>query len=974
MGPPGLWAELRRNGVASQLSGPAVERLLENKKVAVDGAVWLYEAQLQQDLRQAFHPTEATLKVVFERCVRWLRKGVLPVIVLEGSGGGRSQRFFSRGRGGLGLAFAGHARLRELLHSLGVPSVDAEGEAEATCAALVSCGACDYVATSDCDALLFGATSVVKGLDLRTDGPSQCELWEAATVQKTLGLDRGALIAAAFLIGCDYDCRSQATPSSLPSQSRRQLAREGSGVRGLGPRQALSAARELRVAGRDDALRALGDMLAGRREEDAASQVARDTPRCIGCQRCGHGNVRKACHGAKGCKECGTTTGCLPRIAEGARCECKHCTSAAAVGGEEKVAAARAMNRVQSLIEVEPGCVDGFSAVVQQYTRQAYIPSNLPGQFAWKGIDGVLASQLLSRFVKSEKVPGKLEPLLLEWTLRQSAACPESARTDLEARRRWAADNGLQYVPITAKKTTISREIAPYVLVDWMLAAGDGSKLQLPPAARRARISIAQSCGLLESVAVRPRELAAIFSRLLRECPTSVRCDAAALLTWGRNNHLKLVPRDGRYLKSGKVRLHWCDTDDGSVLEHVRLLVSAEEAESFGCPLVRPSDRTPLANGQKTIKEFFSFSSQHRSMCAEPRDDSQAMPTTSASQQPGDDGSPRQSGDEASPSQYGEPATPRRDPPESEARAEASQCSGSRNFERLAEPMTPQRNLQHRRSTSAEKRDESGVARDAGEQPLNDPVTPQRPQRRLLLRRDALADHSGTAMAPTTPVKRRSGFSGRSGPSGRRRSTSVDHACSPGARSTSTTPRASDDHATLKQTAHPLTPPRFSQSPRITGKQRDTLAAPMMSLAGPSHSEGAAGLTQVAVQHLAPMTPPGRGVCLSGSAVSKEESSPVLQCRKRRRVALCGRTVDSSESSKSPAADDADALTTSTDHLNIDGASPTGACARFKRPRWRRDVLVPHPERRQVDVDQEALATGQRLRRLRVFTCEVLSK
>ena len=53
--------------------------------VAVDAAIWLYQAQQQAALARAVGPQRAALKVVFERCSRWLRKGVLPVIVLEAS-------------------------------------------------------------------------------------------------------------------------------------------------------------------------------------------------------------------------------------------------------------------------------------------------------------------------------------------------------------------------------------------------------------------------------------------------------------------------------------------------------------------------------------------------------------------------------------------------------------------------------------------------------------------------------------------------------------------------------------------------------------------------------------------------------------------------------------------------------------------------------------------------------------------------
>ena len=70
------------------------------------------------------------LKVFFERCVRWLRRGVLPVVVLEGRCGGRADRRCTPGRGALGPAFAPQPAVRALLGALGVPCLDADGEAE----------------------------------------------------------------------------------------------------------------------------------------------------------------------------------------------------------------------------------------------------------------------------------------------------------------------------------------------------------------------------------------------------------------------------------------------------------------------------------------------------------------------------------------------------------------------------------------------------------------------------------------------------------------------------------------------------------------------------------------------------------------------------------------------------------------------------------------------------------------------------
>ena len=251
MGPPGLWAELRRQGAGKTIHGAEVERLLQGKKVAVDGAVWLHEAQIQANLVQAYGAEGAAIKVMFERCVRWLRKGVLPVIVLEGTGGGRGARTFSRGRGALGPAFAAQPRIRALLVSLGIPCITAEGEAEATCAALAAAGDCDFVATTDFDALLFGARRVLRGLDLVNGVTSKCEVWDASAIEHATALNRQALVAAAFLVGCDYDCRSKTHTTS----------HDGEGVRGVKACTALQIARALSVARSGDALQALRSMV-----------------------------------------------------------------------------------------------------------------------------------------------------------------------------------------------------------------------------------------------------------------------------------------------------------------------------------------------------------------------------------------------------------------------------------------------------------------------------------------------------------------------------------------------------------------------------------------------------------------------------------------------------------------------------------------------------------------------------------------
>ena len=603
-----------------------MEELLEGKTVAVDAAIWLYEAQVTDELFKHFGFIGAALKVVFERCARWLRKGVLPVIVLEGSGGGRAARTCSRGRGTLGPAFSAHTRVRALLAALGIPCVEADGEAEATCAALVAAGACDFVATTDFDALLFGAPRVLHSLDLRVAVASECELWEADAIERLAGLDRRALIAAAFLTGCDYDLRQMLPklpwPPSQGSRQREQSShsqeagREGAGVRGMGPRQALRTARELRVAGDGDAVQALGDMLAGAPVDDTpASQIARSESKCHGCRRCGHGNVLKKIHGKKGCVECGSSSGCLPRREEGATCECGHCISVAAAGGKAKVQAARILVRAESRAGDEPGCSDGFTAVVQQYTRSADLASLLHrATFAWKGLDEAALQAALKGVFSSSSISSKLQPLQFEWALRVAAEeCPQAARADLSKRRMWAASRGLDYVPLSAKSSKVGLDRAPHVLVEWALAHGeDASALKLSPAVRSARVNLARECGLLESDALRSSALAATFTRLLAECPAVVRQTKDSLLAWGGMHGVQLVPTGGRRLRSGRVHLSWSCVATARPVDEAKLVIERTQAEHFGGILASVGSLVSVMSvpGQRTLQHFFTVASK----------------------------------------------------------------------------------------------------------------------------------------------------------------------------------------------------------------------------------------------------------------------------------------------------------------------------------------------------------------------------
>ena len=635
MGPPGFWAELRRRGAGIQLCGKAVEELVEGRKVAIDGSIWLYQAQRQKALVRAFGSHRAALKVFFERCSCWIRKGVLPVVVLEGCGGGRATRFGPRATGGcLSNALADPGEdVRRLLAAIGVPSIDAEGEAEATCAALTKCGACDFVATSDSDALLFGATAVLRSLDLRCNGAlSNCELWELRKVEEVCGVNRESLTAAASLIGCDY----------------------AKGVGGVGARGAVTAAHALQSmnpSADGSALRALVDHL--HHKPTLPRAPSSRAVGCCGCHRCGHGNIRKRQHGPRGCAACGTAQGCLPRLAtSGEACECRGCKCAAAAGGRASVAQARLSRRVLSRAESDPMSRRSLHGAQRQYSRMrdpvvGRIIEEEP--LAWKGLNEsdaleALACVFNTKTKLEDRVIRKLLPLQFEWALRSLAASTPKG-TSPDSLRTWAVAQGFKWAPISARRlkqkfrhqgTQAARNAVvywePVEIADPSSCTSSGSSvhsIHLSGSTKTAiphcmRLKLVLSCGLLTEEDRRPSSLMAVFRQLLKECHIKVRSEPAALRSWARHNDIPYVPCAAKLPRGcsvaaraqKQVSVRWAEAaEPGQVCNDLLLELPVKLVHRFGGSLAMAVS-SRISHGQKLGKSCgaVALSSGQRSL------------------------------------------------------------------------------------------------------------------------------------------------------------------------------------------------------------------------------------------------------------------------------------------------------------------------------------------------------------------------
>ena len=94
----------------------------------------------------------------------------------------------------------------ELLGLMGVPAVQAPGEAECLAAALASFGQADAAATEDMDALVFGAPKLLRNLH-RAAASHQIPLVQEISLQVVLGaleFSQAEFVDFCILAGCDY--------------------------------------------------------------------------------------------------------------------------------------------------------------------------------------------------------------------------------------------------------------------------------------------------------------------------------------------------------------------------------------------------------------------------------------------------------------------------------------------------------------------------------------------------------------------------------------------------------------------------------------------------------------------------------------------------------------------------------------------------------------------------------------------------
>ncbi|XP_018428486.1 PREDICTED: flap endonuclease GEN homolog 1 [Nanorana parkeri] len=170
-----------------------------------------------------------------------------------------------------------------MLDCLGVPWVQAAGEAEAMCAYLNAKGHVDGCITNDGDVFLYGARTVYRNFTMNVKDP-HVDCYEVSAINDKLGLDRESLVSLAILLGCDY------VPKGLP---------------GIGREMAMKFIRSLTGES------VLQRFYQWRKEFDDPTVPPKSAKKTAHCSVCCHPGSAKE-HQRKGCSLCASDRYCEP--------------------------------------------------------------------------------------------------------------------------------------------------------------------------------------------------------------------------------------------------------------------------------------------------------------------------------------------------------------------------------------------------------------------------------------------------------------------------------------------------------------------------------------------------------------------------------------------------------------------------------------------------------------------------------------
>eukprot|EP00301_Raphidiophrys_heterophryoidea_P022035 c6287_g1_i1.p1 GENE.c6287_g1_i1~~c6287_g1_i1.p1 ORF type:complete len:382 (+),score=113.10 c6287_g1_i1:614-1759(+) len=207
-----------------------------DRRIAIDASMALYQFMIaiRQDgnvLTNEAGDVTSHLQGLFNRTIRMLESGIKPVYVFDGkppqmkSGEllkrkvkaaeakeaeaaakeeGTTEEVNKFAKRTVRVTKEANLEARKLLTLMGVPCIEAECEAEATCAALCKAGKVFATGTEDMDALTFASTILLRHLHTPEARKQPILEFNHALVLEGLGLTHEQFVDLCILCGCDY--------------------------------------------------------------------------------------------------------------------------------------------------------------------------------------------------------------------------------------------------------------------------------------------------------------------------------------------------------------------------------------------------------------------------------------------------------------------------------------------------------------------------------------------------------------------------------------------------------------------------------------------------------------------------------------------------------------------------------------------------------------------------------------------------
>ncbi|XP_053738443.1 probable flap endonuclease 1 homolog [Synchiropus splendidus] len=196
-------AELIRSDVPEALSHKDISDY-SGKAIALDTSIVLHQ------FRAAIPSTLNPLMGLFYRTIGFLEHDIKPVFVFDGKPPEEKRltlekRAKNAGWGSPKLSSTESSHIQDcqnLLKLLGVPVVQAPGDAEALCAWLVKKGLVHGVASEDMDTLPFGAAVLIRQFNANKFG--EIVEYSLAKLLEKLQITHEEFVDLCILLGCDY--------------------------------------------------------------------------------------------------------------------------------------------------------------------------------------------------------------------------------------------------------------------------------------------------------------------------------------------------------------------------------------------------------------------------------------------------------------------------------------------------------------------------------------------------------------------------------------------------------------------------------------------------------------------------------------------------------------------------------------------------------------------------------------------------